>query len=434
MSEPYVSWGRYPRAPQQAKILRWLNDELPAERTLLPFGNGRSYGDVCLNSAGWLLDTRELRHFLHFDRQRGILRCEAGVTLDEILALIVPQGWFLPVTPGTQFITLGGAIANDVHGKNHHCAGTFGCHVRCFELARSDGQHRLCSPTENSDWFAATIGGLGLTGLITWAEIQLVPIHNPLISAETIKFRNLEEFFELSQTLEEDYAYAVAWMDCMAGGRHLGRGLLMLGNHAPPQWDAPYAMNRRGRLRVPFDMPEWMLNHYSIKLFNELYYHKQLKRRQTGLSHYLPFFYPLDGIYDWNRIYGKRGFFQYQCVLPGNDLQPSKELLQRIARSGQGSFLAVMKLFGDLPSPGWLSFPRQGFTLALDFANQGQRTLDLFRELDAVVVANGGALYPAKDARMRGEDFRRFFPAWDKLQAFIDPRFGSDFQRRVNGF
>lgn len=432
MSEQYLSWGRYPRTPQRARVHPWQEAELDSSATsLLPFGNGRSYGDVCLNSEGLLIDVRALNHFLHFDREQGILRCEAGLRLDQMLALIVPQGWFLPVTPGTQFITLGGAIANDVHGKNHHSAGTFGCHLRCFELLRSDGTRLLCSPTENADWFAATIGGLGLTGLITWAEIQLIPVHNPLINNETVKFSCIEEFFDISQASEHSHVYTVSWVDCMASGRKLGRGLFMRGNHAAPQWDTPYKMNQKGKLSVPLEFPNFALNEYSIKAFNWLYYNKQFRREQRGLVHYLPFFYPLDGVRDWNRIYGKRGFFQYQCVIPNQEPAVIRKLLQRIADSGQGSFLAVMKVFGDKASPGMLSFPRPGFTLALDFANHGQSTLDLFNELDAIVRDNQGSIYPAKDARMSGADFRQFYPAWENFQSFIDPRFSSDFWRRV---
>ncbi|MCP4696192.1 MAG: FAD-binding oxidoreductase [Gammaproteobacteria bacterium] len=428
----YQSWGRYPSVRQSARLHYWQTDGLPeTNKTLLPFGNGRSYGDVCLNSEGLLLDTQRLNHFLHFDRAKGVLRCEAGVRLDEILALIMPVGWFLPVTPGTQFITLGGAIANDVHGKNHHRAGTFGCHVRSFELLRSDGSRQVCSPAENTGLFAATVGGLGLTGLILQAEIQLIPICNPLIEEEVIKFYDIDEFFTLSRASEADYAYTVAWLDCLAAGKKLGRGLLMRGNHAAPRQDVSYTMNRLPRLGVPADMPGFVLNRYSIKGFNEIYFHKQRQKNCQGVVHYIPFFYPLDSLMNWNRIYGKRGFFQYQCILPHKDTVAARELLTAIAGSGLGSFLAVMKLFGDVPSPGLLSFPRQGFTLALDFANRGRITLDLFNKLDEIVSACDGAVYPAKDARMSAQHFKRFFPRWEEMHQHIDPRFCSDFWRRV---
>lgn len=431
MGTMFTSWGRYPKVAQPGQ---WLDSpaRIPdGDGTLLPHGLGRSYGDVCLNHPGQVLATRRLNHFIHWDREQGRLRCEAGVSLAEINQLTLPQGWFLPVTPGTQFVTVGGAIANDVHGKNHHSAGTFGHHIRALELLRSDGVVLHCAPDENADWLRATIGGLGLTGLIRWAEIQLIPVHNPLIQAETVQFSGLEEFFELSAASEGRFDYTVSWMDCMAGGQKLGRGLFMRGNHAAPQWDRPYCLASGVNKSVPMDFPGFALNHYSIRAFNWLYYHKQMRKVQRGLVSYLPFFYPLDGIGHWNRIYGSAGFFQYQCVLPYDNPAVVRELLGEIHASGQGSFLAVMKLFGDVPAAGILSFPRKGFTLALDFPNRGAETLRLFTRLDDLIAAHHGAVYPAKDARMSAKHFQLFYPQWETLLPFIDPRFSSSFWRRV---
>ncbi|MDM8548360.1 FAD-binding oxidoreductase [Candidatus Venteria ishoeyi] len=428
----YQSWNRYPSVRQKADILHWATDVLPdiqQGETLLPYGLGRSYGDVCLNQGGRILDTQNLNHFLHFDRAKGILRCESGVTLAQILSLIIPVGWFLPVTPGTQFITLGGAVANDVHGKNHHCAGNFGHHIRQFELLRSDGSVYLCSPQQNPEWFRATVGGLGLTGLIRWVEFQLIPINNPLIEVETVKFANIDEFFSLSKASAFDYS--VAWLDGMAKGKSLGRGLFMQGNHAAPQWNHGYCMKNTRKLSIPIDFPGFTLNKLSIKLFNTLYYHKQIKKVSTGLAHYLPFFYPLDGVENWNRIYGAKGFFQYQCVLPYDNPAVIKEMLKTIANSGQASFLGVMKVFGDIQSLGLLSFPRKGFTLALDFRNHGEKTLRLLEALDVMVSANGGVVYPAKDTRMSAQHFQQFYPNWEDMLKFIDPHFSSGFWRRV---
>jgi len=431
MTQTYESWGRYPRRRQHPRRAHWSDQIAFGARALLPFGNGRSYGDSCLNSTGELLDIRSLDRFIHFDTGRGRLRCEAGVLLAEILQLIVPRGWFLPVTPGTRFVTVGGAIANDVHGKNHHQAGTFGRHVRRLELLRSDGSRRLCSAEENPQWFAATVGGLGLTGVILWAELQLQPVANAWISQEVIRFPDLAAFFALSAASQRDYQYSVAWVDCLARGAQLGRGLFIRGNHAPAL-PARRPPPPRLRLDVPLAPPVSLINRLSLRLFNTVYFHVR-PSRQRGISHYQPFFYPLDSVLRWNRIYGPRGFLQYQCVVPIDDGHAAiQAILRRISDAGQGSFLAVLKVFGDLPSPGMLSFPRPGVTLALDFPFHGEATLDLLAALDRIVVQVGGAVYPAKDARMSGAHFQRFFPLWETFRDYRDPRLNSDFWRRVN--
>ena len=432
----YPSWGRYPRARQRRLAIGWRHQPLPLAgdgEALLPRGAGRSYGDSCLNDGGVLIDTSALDHFIDFDPGQGLLRCEAGVLLSDILRLIVPAGWFLPVTPGTRFVTLGGAIANDVHGKNHHRAGTFGCHVDCFELLRSDGRRLLCSAQENADWYRATIGGLGLTGLITWAQLRLQPLSSPCIDQETLRYRDLDEFFDLSQASDQSHEYTVAWVDCLATGAALGRGLLLRGNVLERPSDPCPGPRSRG-LSVPFDPPLSLVNHWTLSAFNRLYYHRQRRPRRRATVHYEPFFYPLDAIGHWNRIYGPRGFLQYQCVVPKEQGRAAVgEILERISRAGMGSFLAVLKQFGDRPSPGLLSFPREGVTLALDFPNQGRRTLDLLEQLDQVTGAAGGAVYPAKDARMSADSFERFFPQWRELEARRDPRLCSGFWRRVTG-
>jgi len=427
-----AGWGRYPSSsPRQIRSCRnrQLLDLPDQSLSCLPFGNGRSYGDVCLNNNGALLLTRALDRFITFDPASGVLRAEAGVLLAEILALIVPQGWFLPVTPGTQFVTLGGAIANDVHGKNHHVAGSFGCHVRAFELLRSDGNRLLCAPEQNTEWFQATVGGLGLTGLITWVEIQLQRIANPWIVAENRRFAHLDEFLTLDAEYEARYPYIVSWIDCAATGQALGRGIYMAGMHAPPGLLKPPPPERRA-LTVPFMPPISLVNRFSVGTFNRLYYH--LPRPARGLTPYQPFFYPLDNLLEWNRLYGRQGFFQYQCVIPLTEAREAlREILARIAASGQGSMLAVLKRFGDKTSGGLLSFPRPGITLALDFPNQDQSTLNLLERLDEVTRQAGGAVYPAKDARMSGDSFRGYFPQWAQFSRYRDPRFSSSFWRRV---
>ncbi|MCB0077168.1 MAG: FAD-binding oxidoreductase [Anaerolineales bacterium] len=429
----YRSWGHFPDAPHRhVEPLTWRN-AIPDLRQLpgpvLPFGLGRSYGDSCLNEDGTLLDVTGLDRFIALDEARRLLRCEAGVTLEQVLALIVPRGYFLPVTPGTKYVTVGGAIANDVHGKNHHVAGTFGCHVTQFELLRSDGERLRCSPVENNDLFRATIGGLGLTGLITWAEFSLIPIRNAMIEMERIRFDNLDEFFELSARSNDSWDYSVAWLDMQIGGKQLGRGVFMRGNHA--KGDLGLEPSGDPFLSVPVNLPELLLNPLTMRLFNTGYYYAQLRRRVQKVVHYEPFFYPLDAIGDWNRAYGKAGFLQYQFVLPrSDDHRVIRQLIERIVESHHG-FINVFKEFGDIPSPGMLSFPRPGVTLALDFPNRGRKTLALLDELDAQVRGAGGVIYPAKDARMSAADFQRGYPQWREFSRYVDPHFSSSFWRRV---
>lgn len=430
------SWGRYPTVQQTSKELVWVSDpvDFSISGSVLPYGVGRSYGDCCLNDGGTVLVTRRLDRFISFDKSRGVLRCESGVTLAAILKLIVPEGWFLPASPGTQFVTVGGAIANDIHGKNHHKAGTFGRYVLQFELLRSDGERLICSPQQNQELFKATISGLGLTGLILWVEFQLKKIETQWISEESIKFGSLDEFFEISADSSHRFEYTVAWLDCLSAGSAFGRGIFMRGNHALKSECAAADPKRGvgGLLSVPFDLPNFVLNRHSIRIFNALYYNKQLNKERRFINHYQPFFYPLDAIGHWNRIYGKRGFFQFQCVVPSEPGQPKlKALLKEIVDSGEGSFLAVLKEFGSIESPGMMSFPRPGVTLALDFANNGDKTLALLTRLDNAVAEGGGCVYPAKDATMSGRNFKQYFPRWQEFSRHIDPKFSSTFWRRV---
>ncbi len=429
--EKLSSWGRCFNTEQT--VVRRLDraEALPeTEQTLLPYGNGRSYGDSCLNAGGLALKTLAMDRLIAFDVHTGLLRCDAGVLLADILRLVVPQGWFLSVTPGTRFVTVGGAIANDVHGKNHHVTGTFGCHVRQFELLRSDGERLHCSPEEHANYFAATIGGLGLTGLITWAELQLRRIGNPWLDVETVRYESLSEFFELCAVSDADYEYTVSWVDCSGQGKRLGRGLFMRGNHAP--LGAMPGKHSTSTHTFPFVPPLSLVNALSLKAFNTVYYHKQLAKKTRETQHYEPFFYPLDGLLEWNRMYGPHGFYQYQCVMPtATGEVATTALLKEIAQSGMGSFLAVLKVCGDRASPGLLSFPMPGISLALDFPNRGEPLHNLFKRLDAIVSAAGGRLYPAKDGRMPGSLFRSGYGRWTEFNRFIDPRFSSSFWRRV---
>jgi FAD/FMN-containing dehydrogenase len=429
-----TSWGRVKHEPSEVLEFDARHAPLPqpagSTTSLLTRGNGRSYGDVGLNPGGTLLDTRRLDRFISFDPATGVLGCESGVLLSEILRLVVPRGWFVPVTPGTRFVTVGGAIANDVHGKNHHTAGTFGCHVRSFELLRSDGQRLQCMPDRHPGLFAATIGGLGLTGLITRAEIQLKRIANAWMDVETLRYRSLEEFFALASASERDHEYTVAWVDCSARGKHTGRGLFMRANHAPA--GATTGRYREGNLSMPFAPPFSLVNGATLRLLNTLYYRRQWRDVKRELAHYEPYFYPLDGVRDWNRLYGRRGFYQYQCVLPeAAGIEGTRALLAAIGASGLGSFLAVLKTCGAVESPGLLSFPMAGTTLAIDFPNVGARLFKLFDRLNSIVLDAGGRLNPSKDGLMPPELFRRGFPRLAEFSPYIDPRFSSGFWRRV---
>ncbi|GAB4545922.1 MAG: FAD-binding oxidoreductase [Anaerolineae bacterium] len=432
----YQSWGRYPKAKQQrARHVFWQNDLIDfsdVEGTVLPYGLGRSYGDSCLNEGGTLLITTPLNRFLEFNPNTGLIRCEAGVSLAELNQFLIPKGWFLPTTPGTKFVTIGGAIANDVHGKNHHVKGTFGSHVTRFELLRSDGERLLCSPNENSDFYRATIGGLGLTGLILWAEFQLRRIPGPYIAQEKIRFNRLDEFFEISRDSDHDYEYTVSWVDCVNYGDKLGRGIFIRGNHTwqrPPDGKTP---DPKPLATMPIDMPSAALNPLTMRLMGEAYYRAMIFKFQRKIVGFDPFFYPLDMILEWNKAYGAPGFLQYQFVLPmEHSSRGMKEALTRISASGLGSFVTVLKICGDLPSPGMLSFPRPGVTLALDFPFRGSQTLRLLDQLDELVMAYGGAVYPAKDARMSPQMFAASFPKWREFAQYVDPKFSSSFWRRV---
>lgn len=433
---PLESWGRYPAArPGEVVPLFWRHENPFRGRVAGPFlasGLGRSYGDVGLNDGGTVFTTRGLDRFIAFDREKGLLACEAGVSLGEILDVTVPSGWFLPVVPGTKHVTIAGAIGNDVHGKNHHRAGTFGAHLVEIEVLRSTGERILCSREERPELFGATIAGLGLTGIILGATIRLRRITTEHVLADTVPLRCLDEFFDLSRSSDAENEYTVAWIDCLASGRRAGRGLLYRGNHAEGA-GPPRSRARRATITVPFEFPVSPLNRATLTAFNVAYYVKGRLRKGVRRVHYDSFFFPLDGVGRWNRIYGRAGLMQFQCVVPP-DAAPEaiRDMLRTIARSGQGSFLAVLKNFGATRSPGLLSFPREGATLALDFPNRGERTARLFRELHAMVASHRGAIYPAKDAHLAPGQFQaQYADALPPFRRQVDPAFSSSFWRRV---
>jgi len=429
----YSSWGRYPKYKAYAIRHIFWRDEIPDlslfDRTVLPYAYGKSYGDSCLNDNGYLIDTTGLSKFIEFDRKNGLFRCEAGVSLASILDFIVPQGWFLAVTPGTKFISVGGAVANDVHGKNHHNSGTFGIQTTRFELVRSDGTKLICSATQNQDFFSATIGGLGLTGLITWVEFKLKPCPSPYIIMDSIKFDSIDEFFEINEE-SNNYSYTVSWVDCTASSGKLGRGIYNRGEHAFQNETSHLKEKKSKQKNFPLDAP--FINSFTVNAFNLLYYNKQVNKKETKIVHYDPFFYPLDAIKNWNRAYGKYGFLQYQFVIPfENAKQNILKVLRLVADSGLSSFLTVLKTFGCKKSPGMLSFPRPGVTMAIDFRFDGHKTLQTLNRIDNIIREAGGVLYPAKDARMSSDDFKRFYPNWSEFAKYVDPKFSSSFWRRV---
>jgi len=433
----YQSWGRFPAVRQTVRPLFWRDVDLDSAAggpgPLLAYGNGRSYGDSCLNDGGILLDARPLDRFIAFDPRAGRVHCEAGVMLHELIQVVMPHGWFPAVVPGTRFVTVGGAIANDVHGKNHHRLGSFGHHVVGLELLRSDEGRTWCSSSENEPLFRATIGGIGLTGVILSAELALTRVFGPDVEVERVLFDSLDAYLALAQASDRDHEHTVAWIDSHATGAATGRGVLFRGDgRAGP---IP-AGNVRGeaRIRVPFAPPFSLLSGPTTRIFNAAYGSMQRMHPARSRVNLLRFLFPLDGVRDWNRLYGRHGFLQYQCVIPHRCARDALlAILQTTTRHGEGSFLAVLKTFGDCPPAGVLSFPRAGVTMALDFPQRGERTSRLLDRLDAIVDEAGGALYPAKDARMPAYRFQRFFPAWEKLEARRDPRFSSSFWRRVTG-
>jgi decaprenylphospho-beta-D-ribofuranose 2-oxidase len=420
-----AGWGNFPRiavrqlAPaDRAAALAALTTE-PA---LIARGNGRAYGDAALNPAA-TLSMLGLRGILAFDPATGRVTAEAGLLLGDLIAHVLPHGWFPPVTPGTKFVSLGGAVAADVHGKNHHGAGSFSAHVEAIDLALADGRVLACSPTAHPDIFAATCGGMGLTGVILAVTLRLLRVETSLIRQQTRRCANLADAMAAFEDTRA-WTYSVAWIDCLARGAALGRSILFVGEHARrdelPAGQGGLAPVRKRALRVPLDFPAWALNRWSVAAFNELYWRRA--RPGSALVDYDTYFYPLDAILEWNRIYGRPGFLQYQCVLPkAASAAGLTAILTRIATAGVGPFLSVLKLFGA--QDGILSFPMEGFTLALDFP-ANPKTLALCQQLDAIVADHGGRLYLAKDARMGAALFRRGYPnlaTFQTLRGQLDP-------------
>ena len=431
------SWGRYPRLPQVTHSIHWPEDvkqgltdiESFGDGAALAFGCGRSYGDSCLAESGHVLAMQNMDRVLAVNWETGVVLAQAGLTLAELIQIALPHGWFLPVTPGTKFVTLGGAVANDVHGKNHHVMGTFGCHVSRLLMYRSDDGIVECSPSERIQLFAATVGGLGLTGVILAVELQLRRVYSSEIEQRSIRFDRLDEFFELSQKYDASYEGTVAWVDCLATGKRAGRGHYIVGNHAQ---EGPLEVASSAGVTMPVDPPFSLVNQFSLRVFNTMYYHRQQKKEVVSRVGYDAFYYPLDRLFEWNRMYGRAGFQQYQCVVPQQDSREViRSVMEQISKSGTGSFLAVLKQCGELTSPGLLSFPLHGVSLALDFPQHDKLNKRLFKKLDALVHEAGGRLYPAKDAHMSATHFKQAYPLWESIEALRDPKLLSQFWKRV---
>jgi FAD/FMN-containing dehydrogenase len=420
-----TNWGNYPVVEASVHTpasLKEVQRIVAASGEVIARGMGRCYGDSSLSST--IISTLRLDHILSFNEQTGSITCESGVRFSDLLEAFVPRGWFLPVTPGTKHITVGGAVASDVHGKNHHIAGSFSNHVQSLKLLIGDGSVIHCSPHDRSDLFWATCGGMGLTGIILEATFTMQRIETAYIRQRIVKAKNIDEAFDAFEA-NKHWTYSVAWIDCLSGGDSLGRSALILGEHATKEevgfrYRDPLKVDKPASIPVPFFFPPGVLNRYTIRAFNEVWNAHYIEK--DSYVDYEPFFYPLDFVANWNRIYGKRGFTQYQFVLPKSASRDSfKKILRVIAESGEGSFLAVLKLFGK--QEGILSFPQEGYTLALDFAVT-PTTLRLFERLDAMVLENGGRLYLTKDVRMNAEAFQKGYAKSDffrTVKRSVDP-------------
>ena len=427
-----LSWGRYPKVKNtifKFEKMEMLKPIIEKHKPIIPYGNGRSYGDSALSDT--IIHMKPHDYFIDFDEHSGLLHVQAGVLLSEILESFVPRGWFLKVTPGTKLITVGGAVASDVHGKNHHIEGCFSECVKEFEIMLADGQVITCSRGKIPELFKATCGGMGLTGIILNAKIYLKKINSQYIAQTTIKTQNLKETFEAFEEYK-DSSYSVAWIDCLAKGDNIGKSLLMVGDFRN---DGQLNYSNKNKLSIPFNFPPIALNNWSVRSFNWLYYNKVKERTSKQKVSIDGFFYPLDSIGHWNRIYGKNGFVQYQFILPKElSYEGLAAILKMISDSGKGSFLAVLKLYGKA-NDNYLSFPMEGYSLALDFKME-KGLFELLNKLDEIVIQYKGRIYLAKDARVSKETFEQGYPLIETFRQYrkehkMDKRFQSLQSKRV---
>lgn len=426
MANNITSFGRYFKVQPQSIAAPYWRDEIinsTNKENLLTVGNLKSYGDSCLTSDNNLIQTINFNKIISFDIKTGLLKAEAGILLEDVINFIVPRGWFLPVTPGTKYITLGGAICNDVHGKNHHKFGTFGSYINSFELLTSEGQIRTCSPQENTGLYNATIGGLGLTGTILTSEMRCFKIETSFLDVENIKFKSVKDFYAINDDSVE-WESTVAWVDISNDCR----GIYNRGNFSSRR---KHGLKLHSEKKINFPVTYPFINNFTISVFNQLFFSKQLTKVQKIVAHYEPFYYPLDKLLNWNKVYGNRGLFQYQFVIPLDARNELNDIVKIFKKYNQKSFLTVLKTFGELKSPGLMSFPKPGITMAVDFKfnDKLRQCLD---EADKIVMAVGGRLYPAKDSRMSAENFYTMFPNIEEFKQYIDPNFSSDFSKRMN--
>lgn len=414
-------WGNYPYIEAQTTYARStseISNALLKKSSCLARGLGRSYGDSALNSE--LINITKFNYLISFDELSGVVTCTSGMSIAELLAVFTPRGWFLPVTPGTKYVTIGGAIASDVHGKNHHLHGCFSNYLICFTIMLGNGDVVTCSPTENVDLFRATCGGMGLTGIIITATFKLNRIRSVFVDETIYKTAHLVETLQMLDATQKS-TYSAAWIDCLARGKHAGRSLLMLGEHAGT---GAFVQESHSTKSIPAHFPAWLLNRYSISAFNAMYYHRLARRKTLKSSFFDPFFYPLDGINHWNRLYGKNGFTQYQFVLPKESgFDGLKTVFKKINESQKGSFLAVLKMTGPA-NDNFLSFPLEGFSLALDFKIESS-LFELLTQLDEIVLHYGGRLYLTKDVRMSEIMFKQGYPKWEAF-AQVRAQYGAE--------
>lgn len=423
MKKTAFSWARYPLSSATTVQQFISTDQLPQgqEGTLLPYGSGLSYGDVCQNDGGVLVQTGCMRRFLQWDPKTGVLRCESGVRLVDILNFTIPQGWILPVIPGTSQVTVGGAIANDVHGKNQATCGTFARTVLQLELLRSSGERLQLSSQQVQPLFFATLGGLGMTGLITWADLQLRRVPSPWLQTSHERYDTASDLFQALQQSIGKHEYAVAWIDCL-NEAHFGRGILSVANHAE---SANSSVPRVSSVTLPVSPPCNVLSPMLMRLFNAQKYWRGGHSQQ--LEPYHSYYFPLDAITNWNVLYGPKGFLQYQCVIPAN---AAERFMQLLRQAPVRPYLTVLKVYAEAPSPALLSFPQPGLCFACDFPYSAAAK-QLFSSLDEFVVDCGGRVYLAKDACVSATIAKRMYPTWEALAAHRDPQFSSNLWRRL---
>ena len=443
-----TGWGRI--APSSAHLAEPATDSDAAallgrppagSGAIIPRGLGRSYNNAAQSADGLVLSTARLNRIISLDAASGIAVCEAGVSLEQLMVAGLPAGWFVPVSPGTRQVTIGGAIAADVHGKNHHVAGSFASHVRSFDLVLPGGEQRTVTPQDDPQLFWMTAGGMGLTGFITRAAIQLKRVQTSLVRVDTVRTADVDETMAVLAEHDRKYGYTVAWSDSLARGTHLGRSIITSGDFAAPGDLSPkqratlFAFDPRARLAAPPAFPPGLINRYTVRAANEAWYRKAPKSRTDELQTIGQFFHPLDGIRNWNRVYGPGGFRQYQYVMPFGAEAAVRRSFEMVSAHPAPSFVTVLKRFGE-GDPGLLSFPAPGWTLALDFPARTPGLGPLLDELDQLVLRHGGRVYLAKDSRVPApvlEEMYPRLPEFRKLRAEIDPSglLASDLSRRL---